>query len=64
MVAAFPIKGLLLCDAEAERDADAGIRSQVAAGSAIVVHSARVRREAAMDYREPPGSAPSRVCNK
>ena len=57
MVAAFPIKGLLLCDAEAERDADAGIRSQVAVGIAIAVHIARVRRVAAMDYREPPCSA-------
>ena len=57
MVAAFPIKGLLLCDAEAERDADAGIRSQVAVGIAMADHNARVRRGAAMDYREPPCSA-------
>ena len=57
MVAAFPIKGLLLCDAEAERDADAGTQSQVAVGLATAVHSARARRVAAMDYREPPGSA-------
>ena len=49
---------------ESERDADAGIRSQVVVGFAIVVHIARVRRVAAMDHREPPGSAPTRVCNK
>ena len=57
MVAAFPIKELLLCDAEAERDADAGNRSQGVVGLAMAAHKARVRRVAAMDYREPPCSA-------